>query len=120
MVADLIIYAYSMGYEITLGDAYRDPRLHGDMGIKKGYGSAKSFHKLRLAIDLNLFKDGKYLEGTSDHKPIGEWWESIGGTWGGRFKDGNHYSLDETPKAVLSGKQPHGENHTELFDHQQP
>lgn len=96
MVADLIIHAYGMGYEVTLGDAYRDPRLHGGMGIKKGYGSANSFHKQRLAIDLNLFRDGKYLEGTDAHKPLGEWWEIKGGTWGGRFRDGNHYSLGES------------------------
>lgn len=99
MVADLIIKAEEMGYEVTLGDAFRDSRLHGVMGEKKGYGSANSFHKQRLAIDLNLFKDGQYLEGTEAHKPLGEWWESQGGTWGGRFKngnsDGNHYSLGE-------------------------
>lgn len=95
MVANLIIKAEEMGYEVTLGDAYRDPRLHGVMGEKKGYGSANSFHKQRLAIDINLFKAGQYLEGTEAHKPLGEWWESQGGSWGGRFKDGNHYSLGE-------------------------
>lgn len=94
MVADLIIKAYSLGYEITIGDAYRDPRLHGELGVKKGYGHPKSAHKNRLAIDLNLFKDGKFLEGTSAHKELGEWWESQGGSWGGRFNDGNHYSLE--------------------------
>jgi len=94
MVADLILKAYELGYEITLGDAYRDPRLHGDVGVKKGYGHAKSCHKVRLAIDLNLFKDGEYLEGSDAHRPLGEWWESQGGTWGGRFNDGNHYSLE--------------------------
>lgn len=94
MVADLIIKAYSLGYEITLGDAYRDPRLHGELGVKKGYGHPKSAHKNRLAIDLNLFKDGKFLEGTEAHKDLGEWWESQGGSWGGRFNDGNHYSLE--------------------------
>lgn len=95
MVADLIVKAYDMGYEVTLGDAYRDPRLFGAMGEKKGYGSANSFHKQRLAIDLNLFKDGVFLGFTEAHKPLGEWWESQGGTWGGRFNDGNHYSLGE-------------------------
>jgi hypothetical protein len=45
-------------------------------------------------LDLNLFKDGKYLALTEDHKPLGEWWESQGGAWGGRFNDGNHYSLE--------------------------
>lgn len=94
MVADLIIKAYDMGYEVTLGDAYRDPRLHGAVGEKKGYGHAKSCHKVRLAIDLNLFKDGKFLEGSDSHKSLGEWWEKQGGTWGGRFNDGNHYSLE--------------------------
>ena len=94
MVADLIIKAYELGYEITLGDAYRDPRLHGQVGVKLGYGHSKSCHKVRLAIDLNLFKEGKFLEGTDAHKELGEWWESQGGTWGGRFNDGNHYSLE--------------------------
>lgn len=94
MVADLILFAYDNGYELTLGDAYRDPRVHGSVGQKKSYSSSNSLHKSRLAIDLNLFKDGKFLSSTEDHSLLGEYWESIGGTWGGRFKDGNHYSLE--------------------------
>ena len=35
MAAELILKAFEMGYEVTLGDAYRDPRLHGDFGVKK-------------------------------------------------------------------------------------
>ena len=84
MVADLIIFAYSLGYEITMGDAF------ATTGHKVG-----SFHYKRLAIDLNLFKDGVYLETTEAHRPLGIYWESRDGTWGGRFKDGNHYSLGE-------------------------
>ena len=94
MVTRLIDQAHAMGYEVTLGDAYRDPRLHGGLGAPGGYGAARSCHKLRLAIDLNLFRDGKYLDRTEDHRPLGEWWESQGGAWGGRFQDGNHYSLE--------------------------
>lgn len=94
MVAQLIEKAFELGYEVTLGDAFRDPRLHGAIGVKKGYGHPKSCHKLRLAIDLNMFKNGQFLVTTEDHRPLGEWWESIGGTWGGRFNDANHYSLE--------------------------
>ena len=94
MVADLILFAYENGYELTFGDAYRDPRVHGAVGVKDSYSSANSVHKERLAVDFNLFKDGKFLTATEDHKPLGEFWESIGGTWGGRFQDGNHYSLE--------------------------
>jgi len=84
MVADLIIFAYDNGYELTFGDAYVSTRT----GHKP-----RSLHYDRLAIDLNLFKDGRWLEGTEDHQLLGEYWESMGGTWGGRFGDGNHYSL---------------------------
>ena len=85
MVADLIIKAYDMGYEVTFGDAYRDPRCP--------YGSEVSFHHKRLAIDLNLFKNGKYLSSTAAHEPLGVYWESLHPecVWGGRFNDGNHY-----------------------------
>ena len=94
MIAQLIEYAYTNGYELTFGDAYRDPRLHGDVGVKKSYSSANRLHKSRLAVDFNLFKGGHYLTTTEAHKSLGEYWESIGGTWGGRFNDGNHYSLE--------------------------
>jgi hypothetical protein len=97
MIPSLLNKAFELGYEVTLGDAFRDPRVHGAFGQKVAYGAANSFHKQRLAIDLNLFKDGKYLPDTDAHKPLGEWWVSEGGTWGGNFKvaDGNHYSLGE-------------------------
>lgn len=96
MVGLLIEHAYQQGYELTFGDAYRDPRLHGEMGKKGGYGAPNSCHKIRLAVDFNLFKDGKYLTATDDYLPLGLYWESIGGSWGGRFKggDGNHFSLE--------------------------
>lgn len=79
MLAEFLLWCKEQGYEITLGEAWRigDPRLHG----------------MRLAIDLNLFIDGKYRTSTEAHRPLGEKWESMGGSWGGRFKDGNHYSL---------------------------
>ncbi len=98
MIADLIVWAYDNSYELTFGDAYRDPRLHGQIGWKVGYGSANSCHKIRLAVDFNLFKDGVFLETTEGHAPLGEQWEKMGGTWGGRFNDGNHYSLEHEGK----------------------
>lgn len=94
LIGLLIEYAYQQGYELTFGDAYRDPRVHGEVGQKKSYSSANSVHKSRLAVDFNLFKNGEYLTSTEAHRPLGEYWESLGGTWGGRFNDGNHYSLE--------------------------
>ena len=92
-IAKLIQYAYAEGYEVTFGDAYRDPRVHGKPGEKKSYSSASSNHKLRLAVDLNLFLDGKYLTSTESHRVLGCYWETLhpDNRWGGRFNDGNHY-----------------------------
>ena len=55
-----------------------------------------SLHFIGLAKDLNLFINGKYIASTEAHRPMGEFWESLGGTWGGRFNnsDGNHYSVE--------------------------
>jgi hypothetical protein len=95
LVARLIDKAYELGFEVTLGDAYRDPRVHGEVGVRKSYSHPKSAHKRRLAIDLLLFKNGEYLETTEDHEPLGVWWEQQHdlARWGGRFDDGNHYSF---------------------------
>lgn len=95
-IPKLIEHAISLGYEVTLGDAYRDPRVHGELGVKMGYGHAKSAHKQRTALDLNLFRNGEYLEGTEVHRALGEWWERQHplARWGGRFADGNHYSFE--------------------------
>lgn len=84
------------GYEFTLGDAFRDPRVFGEIGEHQGYGHPKSAHKRRLAIDLNLFKDGVYLDKTEHHKAFGAWWKKQHKLcrWGGDFEDGNHYSME--------------------------
>ena len=94
LAALLILQAIKMGYAVTLGDAFRSPEEARRLWIA-GKGSDKSLHCERLAIDLNLFKDGEYLTKTEDYAPLGEWWESIGGAWGGRIRrgDGNHFSL---------------------------
>ena len=96
LVARLLLRAEFMGYDVTFGDAYRDPRVFGEPGEQRGYGRPESNHKRRLAIDLNLFKNNEYLRDTEDHRPLGEWWELQHELcrWGGRFNDGNHYSLE--------------------------
>lgn len=54
-----------------------------------------SLHYDGLAVDIDLFKDGVYLDKSEDHKIFGEYWESLHPecAWGGRWGDGNHYSL---------------------------
>lgn len=86
-VGCLITHATAAGYTVTFGHAYRCP----DCPV----GKQNSNHKKRLAVDLNLFRDGVYLDDTEDHRELGEYWEALDSAnrWGGNFsnKDGNHY-----------------------------
>lgn len=87
----LILYAEALGFEIKFQPEHEN---HRD----------GSLHYLSLAKDYDLFKDGKYLKDSIDHLPMGLFWESLGNTWGGRFReteegkgdgrDGNHYSIE--------------------------
>ena len=113
MVPLLLDYMNLLGYEVTIGDTwafnlwpiikvlevvyevFTHAKLKKVIGILKRHRhSRNSCHYIRLAIDLNLFKDGRYLTTTEDHRLFGEFWEGLGGAWGGRFNDGNHYSLE--------------------------
>jgi hypothetical protein len=60
-ISVLIQVAHEMGYQVTLDESYN--------ASKTGH-MAGSLHYERLAQDLNLFKDGKYLSKTSDHMEI--------------------------------------------------
>lgn len=92
MVAHLILKAEEIGFEVTLGEAWRSDEEAARLA-RVGRGIVRSLHCDRLAVDLNLFADGVWLKSAGAHEPLGVWWESVGGTWGGRFGDGNHYSL---------------------------
>ena len=86
MVARFIDFVYSkLGYELTEGEAWR-PQMMQDYYLKTGKSEVKhSTHQDRLAEDFNLFINGVYVTDKEKYRPLGEYWESIGGRWGGRF-----------------------------------
>lgn len=101
LVARLLIHMNENGFEFTFGEAYRSPEEAMRLS-KLGVGAKSSLHTKKLAIDINLFKDGKYLDKTEDHKEFGIWWEKQHPNcrWGGSFKqrkDGNHYEFTDLP-----------------------
>lgn len=96
MVAKLIYYVYAQGDELTFGECYRSPE-QAALNAQHGTGIANSLHILRLAIDLQLFRNGIYMTDSADYESLGKYWESLDAAcaWGGRFSkpDGNHFSL---------------------------
>lgn len=115
-VSKLISYAYENGFEITLGEAQRtldQQRLYFEgytlLKVESKLKLAKTSHKSKtlhskhlkkLAIDLNVFKDGVYLLNKKDIQKLGDYWESLDSrnAWGGNFKtflDVPHFQMNE-------------------------
>lgn len=96
-VMHLIGQARVLGYNVTLGEAYRTPE-QAKLDAAKGTGIVDSLHCERLAIDLNLFtRGGEYLTGAEGYTELGTWWKKQGLNyrWGGDFttRDYDHFSL---------------------------
>jgi len=91
MTGQLIKFAYDNGFGLTYDDAKRDVRIKYPYKVHPN-----SLHYLRLAVDYNVWRGNKLLNKSEDFMELGEFWESIGGAWGGRFAsgDGNHFSLE--------------------------
>jgi hypothetical protein len=123
LFAELIQHIHSQGYECSIGEVKRSDeqaainaigetgrlalaqfaQISGLSSLAealrnngKNNGVLHSVHQLSLAADINLFKDGAYLDSTEAHRVFGEWWEQQHALarWGGRWGDGNHYSLE--------------------------
>ena len=97
----LIQKAKKLGYQVTLGEAFRTAE-QAAYNAAHGLGIAHSVHQDKLAIDINLFKNGSYITDDTGHKDLGAWWKTLGDKyrWGGDFEreDFNHYSI--TPDGV--------------------
>lgn len=97
LVGLLISWCNARGYGLTFGEAYRTPE-QAALNAKTGKGIANSLHRIRLAVDFNLFIDGKYQTDSMAYKPLGDYWKKLDPEcrWGGDFRkpDGNHFSLE--------------------------
>jgi hypothetical protein len=91
-VAKLIIKAVELGYVVTGGELYRtleQQQYYVDHGLSH---TMNSNHLRRLAIDLNVFKDGNVIVPAE----LGVYWETLHplNRWGGHFtmlKDTDHF-----------------------------
>ncbi len=99
LLPHLLDKALVMGFDIQLGEIWRPPEMAA-IYAARGTGIKNSLHELRLAIDLNLYKNGKLTDSWFDYEPIGQFWKRLGTlneitTWGGDFKrpDVFHFSV---------------------------
>lgn len=107
LIARLITWAYSKGYEVVIGEVQRTKEQQ-EVYLRTGASkSSNSKHLVACAADLSLFLDGgwiiaidkpqvyvidgSYTKDPEKYRPLGEYWESLGPEygvktiWGGRF-----------------------------------
>lgn len=81
-VAKLVEYAHTLpGYELTGGELYRPPEMQAIYYADGRSHIKHSKHQDRLAIDFNLFVNGKYIHTKAENekyfKPLAEYWASL-------------------------------------------
>ncbi len=100
----LIAYAYARGFELTFGEVYRtieQQKIYFDSGRSK---TMNSRHLERLAVDFNIFKDGRmlfdgkkpYKEDLEAMRELGDHWTLLhpDNVWGGDWN--RNRVMDET------------------------
>lgn len=102
-VAKLILYINSKGYACTFGESYRTTEM-AQIYAKTGKGIQDSNHCYKLAVDLNLFKNGVYLSDAKEYKQFADYWLTLNtfnesGYYfrrkdGTSFIDAQHFEMD--------------------------
>jgi len=111
-IGELIAYSEEIGVELTFGEPYRPKtqqllyfmgrtlqRVGNTLRVSKAprrSATMNSMHMKRLAVDFNLFVDGKLTWDIEDYRPLGEFWEELSpkNKWGGnwtKFRDAPHF-----------------------------
>lgn len=93
-VCKLIERVTALGWQVTGGELYRPREMQQLYFDRKLTKTMDSSHMKRLAIDLQFFFNGAWVQEKKLLQPIGDIWESLHpkNRWGGNWK-----SLIDTP-----------------------
>ena len=83
----LFTFADHLGLRVKVQEWNRDlatQRRYVEMGVSK---TLNSKHLDNCATDIYIVLNGAVATDNNMYRPLGEYWESLGGRWGGRFVD---------------------------------
>lgn len=112
LLARLLDEAHRQGFAVRVGEVLRTPEQaawnaahcarcrgpilgHGPEHKPKPLGIRQSVHCDKLAVDLNLFRAGEWVQDAGAFRPLAEWWTAQHGLCraGLTFGDPSHFSL---------------------------
>ena len=97
-VAKLVAFANGRGLRVKVQEWNRLLETQLRYVQEKKAKTTDSRHLDLLAVDLVIIKDGRALNtgapaDNEEYRPLGEYWESLGGRWGGRFVDKGEFKF---------------------------
>jgi len=101
MVSKLVSFCCITNRRVFINELYRSKERQAEL---YGIGRSKTInskHLIGLAIDLVLIDENGKPDWNFEHYiPLGEYWEKLGGIWGGRWKlkDGVHFEYQDKEK----------------------
>ena len=105
MLGRLLCKAEDLGVPVCILEMYRSVETQKGYVARGVSKTMSSKHLSGLAVDLcfiaDLKDDGKMNYKAEDYRRLGEFWESLGGTWGGRWGD------DKTTEPIDGWDAPH-------------
>lgn len=95
-VSKLLQHVEAQGLTCSIGEIFRT-REQAEIYVKQGKGILDSQHCKKLAVDLFLFSNGKFLQDKKDYYALGEYWKTLhtDNRWGGDFPrvDSVHFEM---------------------------
>jgi hypothetical protein len=107
-LALLILEAERLGYQVKVQELNRDLETQKKYVAEGKSKTLDSRHLDKLAADIVLFRAGSLVEDQEAFRPLGVYWESLGGRWGGRF------GFESQPKEIQDAKLGWDPNHFEM------
>ena len=96
-IAQLIIWAKETHNIDLIGAELFRTKEQAEIYAASGKGILNSVHRLKMALDMYVFKDGKIIWDGPEYKLIGDKWKTMDpdARWGGDMKrrDVYHYSF---------------------------
>jgi len=99
MLGKLLCFASKQVIPVKICELFRSPEKQLKLYRQGRTKTLESKHIKGLAADLAIIREGKYISTSESYTPLGDYWESIGGRWGGSwhtFKDSVHFEYDST------------------------
>lgn len=93
----LLGYAKLNDIRLKIACLYRTPEEQKKMVDEGKSKTMNSKHLTGTAVDIVIFKNGQPNWDTEAYRPLGIYWESLGGIWGGswKFKDSVHFQIGD-------------------------